>query len=145
MIDQTIIDNTYDELYDATLSYGQAVTQLTAAKRAYEARRAELLDAGVDGKNVDQRNAALVLALAPESQAVMQAEDDGRHAKLMLTLADLERSRLRMIIENEANHFAVAIAQAEQTKRLADALESVIVDLSNGEKTINVYDASRPL
>ena len=104
MIDQTIIDNAYDELYDATANYGQAVTQLTAAKRAYESRKAELISAGVEGKNADQRDAALALAMLNESQAVMQAEDAERHAKLMLSLADLERSRLRMIIQNEGNH-----------------------------------------
>jgi hypothetical protein len=40
--------------------------------------------------------------------------------------------------------FAVAaIDQVEQNKRIADGPESVIVDLSNGKKTIKAYAYSR--
>ena len=100
-VHQDAIEFAYDDLMKAVSNHGQAVTELIEAKRAYESRKAELISAGVEGKNADQRDAALALAMLKESQAVMIAEDAERQAKLMYTLADLERSKLRMIIQNE--------------------------------------------
>ena len=104
MIDRALIDNVYDELGEAHKAAHEAETKVTDAKRAYEQRKTQLLVAGVEGKNKEQRDAALEEGLINESRTLMLREESLAYAKLMLKLADLERSRLRMIIENEGNH-----------------------------------------
>ena len=103
MIDRALIDNVYDELGKAYKAAHDAETEVTNAKRAYEQRKTQLLVAGVEGKNKKQRDAALEEGLINESRTLMMREESLAYAKLMLKLADLERSRLRMIVENEGN------------------------------------------
>ena len=104
MIERALIDNVYDALAESTINSADKSAASAAAKGIHEVRKAILLAEGVDGKNAEQRSAVLEQMLLPERTTVDHAAHEERKAKLALELAHLERSRLRMIVDNEARH-----------------------------------------
>ena len=99
-ITETQFSDTSRYLQGARRIYTDAQNALSHAKHALETRKAERTAVGVEGKNAEQRDAALRLELADDFNNVQQLEtflnDTRCEYENAKTVWDLQRYRLRL-------------------------------------------------
>lgn len=88
-------EDAHASLLGAQHAYAEASEAVTEANYALELAKAHRLDRGVEGKNLEQREAKLRLCLASEYQAVHDLEREQARAKLELDGARLAWDCLR--------------------------------------------------
>ena len=86
-------------LNDAKCSHLGAVVAHAEAKRALELAQAKLLVDGVEGKNLEQRNAVMRLELSNLHGTLAEAEDALADARCSLECAQLGRDSVRYTIQ----------------------------------------------
>lgn len=92
------IKEAYDSLREATDDYLRASFGLALNKRAYEKRRLELIREGIEGKNAEQREAALAQMLTHENENLERAEDHLAINKARFELAQINVEYVRLVI-----------------------------------------------
>ncbi len=89
------LDAAKDELMAAQAHYTEAATDTATAKANLDFRRAEKLCQGVDGKNAEQREAALRLELSEEHAELIGLENELTRVRCRLEIAQTRFTAVR--------------------------------------------------
>ena len=76
-------------------AYTEATEELAILKNELDSQRAKLIAQGIEGKNADERESRLKLALADHYNSIYQAEITVTQKRLEMELARLEWDGLR--------------------------------------------------
>ena len=84
-----------DELVAAQAHYSEAATDTATAKANLEYRRAEIICQGLEGKNAEQREAALRLELSEEYAELAGLENELTRVRCRLEIAQVRFTAVR--------------------------------------------------
>ena len=84
-----------DELMAAQAHYSEAATDTATAKANLDFRRAEIICQGIDGKNAEQREAALRLELSEQYAELLQLENELTRVRCRLEIAQIRFTAVR--------------------------------------------------
>ena len=89
------LETARDELMAAQAHYSEAATDTATAKANLDFRRAEIICQGIDGKNAEQREAALRLELSEQYAELAGLENELTRVRCRLEIAQTRFTAVR--------------------------------------------------